>query len=162
MAFPVSITGSLEIELPARGAEDVAKKIVFLLKTAKARSISLENQKIVFRGGIFRPVLGVNIITPIGWGEIHVSPTKTHLVLINYYLNMIELLVFVTVTLVVVPLLVTLLFASSWSDHLAQNFFRVLSPGGLAFGWIWLFVGNYLLTWWRFRAWLRSSLTTES
>jgi hypothetical protein len=157
--FPVSITGSLELELAGGDADAAVERLIALLRRAKARSILRTNYRTTFTGGIFRPVLGINILTSIGWGEIDVEKRGASSVFVTWRLSTVQLLVFITVALVAIPIAVILLSSSSWSAHFIQNLRNVLDPGALIVGWIWLFIGNYILARWRFRAWLRSALT---
>lgn len=152
MPFPLSRHGSITIDPPSSEELDlraITTSVEQALLKANPVRLTVDDQSgaLSFRCGVFRLaaflVAGDQMIL-ITSGHIHFSQQGGQVV-IHYRITFGQMLVIVTLMAVVI-----------W---------RVVSPADIrmpVLAWLWLFVGNYLLTLWRFPRFLRAAATTAT
>jgi len=138
MTFPVSIEGSLEVEVPgdlSKPVDAVLGGLVTGLERVRASSIKRKDASVAFKVDFFRFVTKGNLLIPIEGGTIAVEP-KDGIVKVTYRLGTIRVLI----------------IASA-----AALFFLAVSRsfGVGAMAWLGLFGGNYVLAMIRFRWFVR-------
>lgn len=131
--FPTSIEGTLD--LPERSpaeASELLRRIERALVQAKANDLVRSNDRISFRGGVFRAVSSWNVLGPVGSGVIEVvqgSPST-----IRYDFSCMELLIIVTLMAVVLGL--------SMIHGSPSSMISYVLP---ILAWLWLFGMNYIV-----------------
>jgi hypothetical protein len=116
------------------------------LRDVEARRITISDNSVSFRGGLFRFAGRWNVLVPFGYGELVTDPEKRR---VHYRLSIRELVVAVTTMMVLVAI-------GAWV--LIQE-----SPGIVLFfalGWLWLWLvgGNLLFGIPRFKRFLREAV----
>lgn len=148
MPFPLSRQGSITIDPPSSEELDLRAITTSveqaLLKTNAARlTVDDQSGALSFRGGVFRLaaflVAGGDPLVPITSGHIHFSQQGSQVV-IHYRITFGQMLVIVTLMAVIIW----------YSVSPEYTYFAVLA-------WPWLFIGNYLLTLYRFPRLLRAA-----
>jgi hypothetical protein len=130
--FPISLVGEFEIKMKeSEDVKSVLNKIEEGLDSVRATSIVCTNNKVTFRGGIFRLVTNWNILVPVCYGEIEVQPGNPGSV--KYKFSCVEMLV---ITAIMVVLMGGFILSS-----IPISAFSILAP---LIMWLWLFGMNYL------------------
>ena len=139
MPFPFSASGEFQVktkEAPQKYLEPVQASIVHWFERQRAR-VNLSNYRtLLFRAGVFRLVTNMNILVPIGTGEIQVIANNQS-IRVKYRFRYTEFLSIVTIGVASVfglPL---------WK---APNLNELESVGLLLLIWILVFVPNYLIS----------------
>lgn len=160
MAFPISHYGEIRLTRSASRGSILQQQLqeglenTFLSRTAeqlkmeRGTDIKIEHNKVLFKGGFFRPGFKTNVLVPITDGRVEIFRKEEDLV-IAYYLNFRQMLVIVT--LLVVGGLGLFVFPQSGISITGMIALIVVS-------WLWLFGMNYLITVFRFPALLRQIL----
>ena len=92
--FPIHTRGSVvlpNVNTPDR-VQSVLSAIAAGLRSARARKVQIDGESIVFRGGMFRLVLGTNLLVGVTKGRISVH-LEPNVVKLDYDLWFTELLV---------------------------------------------------------------------
>lgn len=144
--FPIHTKGSVvlrNVNTPDR-VQSVLSAIAAGLRSARARKVQIDEESIVFRGGMFRLVSNMNLLSAITKGRISVH-LEPNVVKLDYDLWFTELLV----------------AAIAGACFLGVGGLAVLrqAPSNAVcfglFAFTWFFGGNILLAKLRFRAFLR-------
>jgi hypothetical protein len=123
------------------------------LRRARARDVTVDGNRIAFKGGLFRPVSNWNVLVPFGTGELEFLPTTRE---VRYRLSLAQLIVAATVTIGFLAVLMFCLPQSEGSGSPPAGFV----PVALALLWVFLVGGNLLIGIERFRSFLRQSIST--
>lgn len=147
MTFPFTLNGTVMISFEVDEKECIDRVIQNItegLEVVRAKRVQRENASVMFRGGFFRPISGLNPTAVISSGTLKFS-SDDHRVRISYHLRFTELVFFasIVVSVLVAPLLLR-----------APNVTEAKAVGILVFIWVILVGGNYMFTRWRFRKWL--------
>jgi|SRR5882762_1837913 len=145
MPFPISISGA--VAAPGLTVDEAMLRLKRGLAEAKAAGLQRESSEIRFRGGPFRSVSNWNVLGPISTGTIEVAPRDGG-VTASYRLTFTWMLVAVTLFVMVFLGAAAMASKAPMSGRLAF----------LSIAWLWLFGGNFVLTSWRFRRFLKRSL----
>ncbi len=131
--FPFSIKGEFYVQrLYTQDVNKVLALIELELTRVQATDIRFEDNKVAFRGGIFRWVTNWNILGPVGYGEIEVIYGDPGV--IRYNLSCVQMLVGATFMVGIIAWLIAV------TPHSAQAL--VIVP--IAF-WLWFVGMNYLV-----------------
>ena len=103
------------------------------------------DSEIVFEGGIFRSVSNMNLLVPVGSGELSMHPSKDYLT-VRYRLRFSQMLIVVSV--VALAVFVTMLM-NAQNPSQRQDAVVVLF-----FVWLGLFGGNVAISIARFPPWI--------
>ncbi len=144
--FPTSIKGT--IELSTCEPSDIPRILINVrseLEAASARDIHLSENKISFRGGIFRLVTNWNVLVPIGSGEIEVDPGSPPVLKYN----------FSTLEILVIASLMALFVGGSMALARPITLQTMEFP---IVAWLWLFGMNYLVAAFRLPAFVRRAI----
>ncbi len=146
MPFPISLSGAVTAREVT--VEQALDRIESALSYAKALALRREGGAVQFRGGVFRLVSGWNVLVPISSGIVEVSPSATG-VSVGYRVTFMQMLILVT------------LMVGAFLGPFVMATPEMPVKGGLgvlAVAWLWLFGGNFVLTRWRWPAFLRRAL----
>ena len=116
------------------------------LRDVRASAVRRKHDSIAFRAGVFRFVTSWNILGPISSGLLRFT-RGDRAVDIRYRLSFVQMFIIVTVMLAALKL-------GSWPWGQLGTRTPWLP---LLFGWCWLFGANYLITIFRFPAFLRTA-----
>jgi len=145
MPFPISMRG--KIIGTCRDIEKAKKNILSRLELQSPKELLCEGNTVKFRGGLLRPVLSTNLLGPIKCGTLKFDTDKTGMTTVNYQLNTSEITIFTTVATLIFFIII---FMRPNPDY---------QP--LLIIWLWIVGGNYAITFFRFRTFLREALNYD-
>ena len=149
MTLPFKVTRSISFE----GISDplfVVDRLERGLESLRAKQIKRHETDLEFAGGIFRPVLGQNLLSAVDFGRLEIEPYQAG-IRVTYHLRFVQ--VFFLVSLMVLGLLGPAVMAAS---HISFGNGLLI----LAASWVWLLGGNVVITLHRFPRWLRATIVT--
>jgi hypothetical protein len=123
---------------------ELAAHLARSLNKARAGSVVVQGNCVMFTGGVFRWVDNWNILVPFGSGKLDISPGDGH---IRYCLNFRQLVV--ATTALVGLMVLALLAVRLWQPLLF-----------IPVGWLWVVGGNLMLGIPRFERFLRDRIST--
>ncbi|MHC4201600.1 MAG: hypothetical protein ACYSU0_16565, partial [Planctomycetota bacterium] len=88
-------TGTIHVDEDAQ-ASALMPHLVECLRRVSARHITVDGNRIAFKGGPFRFVSRWHVLAPFGAGELEFLPTTRQ---VRYRLSLVQLIIAVTVTL---------------------------------------------------------------
>jgi hypothetical protein len=145
MAFPFSVRGEITLDFAGELAA-VSDAIRQALLEERPRALTLVGNRIEFRGGLGAGGLGNwHLLQPISTGSIEIRSLGPAVV-VGYELRFTGTLAMVS--FMAFGLLAPTLIVQARMPLLAA----ILISGGV---WLWLFGGNYSLSAWRFKGFLR-------
>lgn len=138
--FPTSIKGEFEIKvLQFEDIDSVLSRVEQELAAARAANVLRTDNKITFRGGIFRFVSNWNVLVPVGYGEIEVLPTS-----VKYEFSCIEMLIVTTFMACIMCIFILSSIPVSTLSFVVPLLM-----------WLWLFGMNYVIAFVRLPAFVR-------
>ena len=124
-------------------SEELARSLAEQFMKVRARNVQVNSTRVTFRGGVFRAVSNLNILTPFDTCELHIDPTSRH---VSYRLSY--------KGLIVVASLMILLMTGFLASHEALREEMWAFP---LIVWAWVVGGNLLVGIPRFRNFLKDS-----
>jgi len=137
----------LTIPKPEDFPTDFITRATRALKAVSARNISVGGRRTSFTGGMFRFVLNWNILIQIGYGYIDLNETEDSFV-VSYYASFRQMFVIVSVLVLVFGI-----------DLFVNDRMPLAGKLGLmAFAWVFIFGGNWIIAMFRFPSFVNSML----